>query len=79
MGIQKRRISHWFQIRCKSFEKMHTKKVNSKNMMEICPFSLFFVYNFLLVHFLQLFQRIQNQPEILNFLISSLIKKKKSI
>ncbi len=56
---------------------MHHKKVISKNVTEKSPFSLFthvrqtcFAYNFFLVHFLQLFRRIQNQLEILRFLIS---------
>ena len=35
-----------------------------------------FDYNFFLVHFLQIFQRIRNQREILRFLISFLIFQK---
>ncbi len=80
MGIKIRRISRWFWIRWKSFEKMHHKNVISKNVMEKARFSLFthvrqsiFAYNFFLVHFLQLFQWIWNQHEILRFLISFLI------
>jgi hypothetical protein len=56
MGIKKRRISRWFRIRWKRFEKMHQKKVISKNVTEKSPFSLFthvrqtflvlFFYNF---------------------------------
>jgi len=74
MGIKKRRISRWFQIRWKSFEKMHHKKVISKNVTEKSPFSLFthvrqtlFANNFFSMHFFQLFQRIRNQREILRF------------
>jgi hypothetical protein len=59
------------------------KKVISKNMTEICTFFTFtyvcqtcFACNFFSVHFLQLFQRIQNQREIPRFLISFLVKKK---
>ncbi len=36
MGIKKRSISRWFRIRWKSFEKMHPKKVISKNVTGIC-------------------------------------------
>ncbi len=73
-GYQKRKISCWFRIRWKSFEKTHPKTVFSKNVTEICPFSLLlmFVKLVLLVTsfwyiFLQLFQRIRNQREILRF------------
>jgi hypothetical protein len=59
---------------------MHHKKVISKNVTEKSPFSLLFhvcqtfiAHNFFLVHFLQLFQRIRNQRDILRFLISFLI------
>jgi hypothetical protein len=62
---------------------MHLKKVISKNVMELCTFLTFthvrqtcFAFNFFLLHFLQLFQRIRNQREILRFLISFMIKKK---
>jgi len=40
-GINKRRISRWFQICWKGFEKMHQKKVINKNVTEICPFFTF--------------------------------------
>ncbi len=50
------------QIRWKSFEKMHQKKVNSKNVTEKCTFFVFthvrqncFACNFFLVHFLTTF------------------------
>ncbi len=53
---------------------MNLTKVISKNVTEICTFFTFphvrqtcFACNFLLVHFLQLFQRIRNQREILRF------------
>jgi hypothetical protein len=56
---------------------MHHKKVISKNVTGKSPFSLFthvrqtfFAYNFFWCIFLHLFQRIQNQREILRFLIS---------
>jgi hypothetical protein len=59
---------------------MHHKKVISKNVTEKSPFShfthvrqTFFASNFFVCIFLQLFQRIQNQREILRFLISFLI------
>jgi hypothetical protein len=61
---------------------MHPKKVISKNVTEICTFFTFihvgqtcFACNFFWCIFLQLFQRIGNQREILRFLISFLIKK----
>jgi hypothetical protein len=64
----------------KSFEKMHTKKVMSKNVTEKCTFFTFthvrqtcFAYNFFFVHFFQLFQWIRNQHEILRFLTPFLI------
>ncbi len=41
MGIKKRRISRWFWIRWKSFEKINPKKVISKNVTEICNFFTF--------------------------------------
>jgi hypothetical protein len=41
LGVKKRRISRWFRIRSKSFEKMHPKKVISKNVTEICTFFTF--------------------------------------
>jgi hypothetical protein len=44
MCIKKRRISRWFRIRCKSFEKMNPKKVISKNVKEICTFSLLLMF-----------------------------------
>jgi hypothetical protein len=76
MGIKKRRISRWFWIRWKSFEKMYLKKVISKNVTEIGTFFTFthvcqtcFACNLLCI-LLQLFQRIRNQREILRFLIS---------
>ncbi len=79
LGIKKRRISRWFRIRWKSFEKMHPKKVISKNVTEICTFFTFtyvrqtcFACNFFWCIFLQVFQRIRNQREILRFLISFL-------
>ncbi len=40
MGIKKRRISRWFQIR-QSFVKNVLKNVISKNVTEICTFSTF--------------------------------------
>jgi hypothetical protein len=59
---QKRRISRWFRIRWKSFEKMYQNKVISKNVTEKCPFFTFihvrqtcFAYNFFLVHFFTTF------------------------
>jgi hypothetical protein len=68
-----------FHADFKSFEKMHHKKVISKNVMEKSPFSLFtnvrqtfFAYNFFWCICLQFFQRIRNQPEILRFLVSFL-------
>ncbi len=84
MGVKKRRISRWFRIRWKSFEKRHHKKVIGKNVTEKALFFLlfthfcqiFFAYNFCWCIFVQLFQRIRNQREILRFLISFLIKKK---
>ncbi len=61
-GVKKRRISRWFQIRWKSFEKMYKKKVISKNVTEKCTFFTFthvrqtcFAYNFYLVHFFTTF------------------------
>ena len=82
---QKRGISRWFRIRWKSFEKMHQKKVISKNVTEICTFFTFtyvrqtcFACNFFWCIFLQLFQRIRNQRETLRFwpfLIKKIIKK----
>jgi hypothetical protein len=54
-GYQKRRILRCFRIRLKSFEKMHPKKVISKNVTELYAlFSLLlmFVKLVLLVHFL---------------------------
>jgi hypothetical protein len=54
---------------------MYQNKVISKNVTEKCTFFTFthvrqtcFAYNFFVVHFLQLFQRIRNQREILRFL-----------
>ncbi len=62
MGIKKRRISRWFRIRWKSFEKMHPKKVISKNVTEICTFFTFthvrqtcFACTFFLVHLFTIF------------------------
>ncbi len=59
---QKRRISRWFRIRWKSFEKMYQKKVISKNVTERCTFFMFtpvrqtcFAYNFFVVHFFTTF------------------------
>jgi hypothetical protein len=56
----------------------------SKNVTEKCTFFTFthvrqtcFASNFLLVHFLQLFQRIRNQREILRLLTPFLIFSKK--
>jgi hypothetical protein len=56
---------------------MHHKKVIRKNETEKNPFFLFthvrqtfIAYNFFVWIFLQLFQRIRNQREILRFLIS---------
>ncbi len=78
----KRRISRWFRIRWKCFEKMNPKKVISKNVMEICTFFTFthvcqtcFASNFFWFIFLRLFQRIRNQRDNLRFLISYLKKK----
>jgi hypothetical protein len=55
-GVKKRRISRWFRIRWKSFEKNYQKKVISKNVMEKCTFFTFthvrqtcFAYNLFLV------------------------------
>ncbi len=60
--VKKRRISRWFRIRWKSFEKMYQKKVISKNVTEKCTFFTFthvrqtcFAYNFFLVHFFTTF------------------------
>ncbi len=79
-GIKKRRIARWFRIRWKSCKKMHPKKVIRKNVTEICTFFTFtyvrqtcFACNFFLCIFLQLFQRIRNQHEILRFSISFFI------
>jgi hypothetical protein len=62
---------------------MHRNKGISKNVTEICPFFTYthvrqtcFAYNFW-CNFLQLFQRIQNQREILGFLIYNFFLKKK--
>jgi hypothetical protein len=59
---------------------MHQKKVISKNVTEICIFFTFthvrqtcFAYNFFGAFFLQLFQRIRNQRELLRFLTPFLI------
>jgi hypothetical protein len=59
---------------------MHHKKVISKNVTKKSPFftfyscsSNFFAYNFFWCIFLQLFERIPNQREILRFLISFMI------
>jgi hypothetical protein len=59
---------------------MNHKKVISKNMTEICTFFTFthvrqtcLAYNFFWCLFLQLFQRIRNQCEILRFLTPFLI------
>ncbi len=56
------------------------KKVISKNVTEKCTFYTFthvrqtcFASNFFVVHFLQLFQWIRNQHEILRFLTPFLI------
>ncbi len=53
---------------------MYQKKVSSKNVTEKCPVLTFthvrqtcFAYNFFWCIFLQLFQRIRNQREILRF------------
>ncbi len=61
-GVKKRRISRWFQICWKSFEKIYQKKVISKNLTEKCTFYTFthvhqtcFAYNFFLVHFFTTF------------------------
>jgi hypothetical protein len=83
-GGNKRRISRWFRIRWNRFEKMHPKKVISKNVTEICIFFTLthvrqtcFACNFFWWILLQLFQRIRNQREIMRFLISFLIFCKK--
>ncbi len=62
MGIKKRRISRWFRIRWKSFEKIYQKKVISKMWQKYALFSLFthvrqtcFAFNFFLVNFLSTF------------------------
>ncbi len=71
MGIKKRKISGWFRIRWKSFEKMHQKKTLAKVWRKNALFSLLLLFVKLvllitfLVHFLTIFQRIQNQLEIL--------------
>jgi hypothetical protein len=75
-GIQKRRISRWFQIRWKSNKKC-TKKVIGKtsltNMSEREKSAYFchvFANNFFYVELLKkIFQRIWNQRKILRFLI----------
>jgi hypothetical protein len=63
---------------------MYQKKVISKNLTEKCTFFTFthvrqtcFAYNFFWCIFLQLFQRIRNQREILRFLTPFLIFSKK--
>ncbi len=78
--IRAKKIQYGYQ----KTQKMNLKKVISKNMMEICTFFTFthvrqtcFACNFFLTHFLQLFQRIRNQREILRFLISFFILFKK--
>ncbi len=61
-SVKKRRISRWFRIRWKSYEKMHQKKVISKtsltNMSKSEKSAFFrhvFAYNFFLVHFFKTF------------------------
>jgi hypothetical protein len=44
MGFKKRRISSWFQIHWKSFNKIPHKKVIGKNMTKICAFSLLLIF-----------------------------------
>ena len=80
----KRKISRWFRICWKSFDKMHQKKVISENVIEKCTFYAFthvrqicFAYNFFWCIFLQLFQRIRNQRETLRFWHLFWFKKKK--
>ena len=62
MSINKRRISGWFRIHWKSFEKIHPQKFISTNVTEICTFFTFtyvrqtcFACNFFLVHFFTTF------------------------
>ncbi len=58
MGVKKRRISRWFRIRWKSFEKRHHKKFIGKNVTEkalFFHFLLIFVKFFLLIIFVGAF------------------------
>jgi hypothetical protein len=73
--VKKRKISRWFRIRWKSFEKCTKKKLLAKTWRKNALFSLLlmFVKLVLLITFFwcifsQLFQRIRNQREILRFL-----------
>ncbi len=70
--------------RWKKFEKCTQKKLLAKTWRKYALFFTFtyvrqtcFACNFFLFIFLQLFQRIRNQHEILRFFISFWIKKKK--
>jgi hypothetical protein len=74
-GVQKRRISRWFRICWKSFEKMHQKKVISKTIltnMSKSEKSAFFRHifgnNFFLVHFFKTFSRDLKLRETLRFI-----------
>ena len=75
-GIQKRRISCWFQKCWKSCTKMYQKKVINQNVSEISIFQLLLKIQklYLLITFnrgivLKIFQHIWNQREILGFFI----------
>ncbi len=85
MGIKKRRISRWFRIRWKSLEKSTQKNLLAKTWGKYALFSLLLMFvklallvTFFWCIFLQLFQRIWNQREILRFFISFLIFVKKN-
>ncbi len=85
-GVKKRRMSRWFRIRWKSFEKVYQKKLLAKTWRKNALFSLLlmFVKLVLLITFFwcifsQFFQRIRNQREILRFKTPFLIFQTKFI
>ncbi len=84
MGIKKRRILCWFQIRWCRLKQMPSKKARAKKLGEfwvfsfLCIFSWFFAFNFFMGISESRHQRIWNQHKILRFLIPILIFFKKN-
>ncbi len=73
MGIKKRRILCWFQIRCRRLKQIPLKKARAKKLLEFRDFRFCaFFHGFLLLTFVRgisesRHQRIWNQHKILRF------------